>query len=763
MPTREPATPDRPPTQTEQVSLSLHGMTCASCAARIERTLKRQPGVVSAQVNFATEKANVEYEHGQVDVAALQQAVEAAGYGATPELPGQPQAEEQAARAAELTQERRKLVVGGILTGLVFIGNMVEMIPGMPQLKAQNLVLFVLSLPMVLWVGRRFYVGAWKSLRHNTTNMDTLVALGTGAAFLYSSAATFFPWVFSSHGLRPHAFFDAVVVIIELILLGQYFERLAKGQTSEAIHALLGLQARTARVVRGDEELDVPVDAVVVGDRLRVRPGEKIPVDGRIVDGHSTVDQSMLTGESLPVTKRVGDEVIGATLNKTGSFVMEARKVGRDTTLAHIVRLVAEAQGSKAPIQRLADVFVSYFVPVVVAIAVLTFGVWFFFGPAPSLTLAVVNAVAVLIIACPCAMGLATPTSIMVGTGEGARNGVLFKSAESLEAARQATVVVFDKTGTLTKGAAVVTDVLPSPGFGAEDVIRWAAAVERQSEHPLGESIVRDAKDRGLTLPEARGFEAVAGHGVRAEVEHHRVLIGNRKFLADCGVDVGLLLEDLERLSAEGKSAVMVAVDGRPAGLIAIADPLKPEAAETVSALRRLGLRVVMLTGDNRRTAEAIARRVGIDRLVAEVLPQDKAAEVKAIQAEGARVIMVGDGINDAPALAQADVGIAIGTGTDVAIEASDVTLLSSDLRAVVTALALSRAVIRNIRQNLFWAFVYNIVGIPVAAGVLYPFFGVLLNPAIAGAAMAFSSVSVVLNALRLRRFVPPIPVGEPY
>ncbi|MBM3269321.1 MAG: copper-translocating P-type ATPase [Candidatus Sericytochromatia bacterium] len=743
-------------TAPETATLALRGMSCASCAASIEKALRATPGVRAAAVNFAAERALVDFEPAAVDVPGLIKAVEGAGFEAEmvrPErdLGAEAVAADRARREADLAALRRKLYVAAILTLPVLLGGFPELFPFAPAVFRDMRFQAALTAPVLFWAGWRFFAAAWHAALRRSATMDTLVALGTSAAFGYSLVATFAP-----HALGPAAghgmgYYDAACVIVTLILLGRYFEAIARGRTGEAIRKLIGLAPRTARVLRGPDEVEIPIAAVCVGDRVRVRPGEKIPVDGVIVEGASSVDQSMLTGESLPVARHPGDEVIGATLNKTGSFVMEARKVGQDTTLAQIIRLVQDAQASRAPIQRLADVFVGYFVPAVLLVAFMTFAVWFL--AAGDLRLALVNSVAVLIIACPCAMGLATPTSIMVGTGRGAELGILFKSAEALETARKAAVVVFDKTGTLTRGAPAVTDVLPLGDLGSDDLLRLAASAEVGSEHGLGAAIVAHAKAAGLATAPATAFAAIPGKGIRATVGGAEVLVGNQAFLASGGVPALEAVGPCDRLADDGKTPVLVAVGGRLAGVVAIADTVKPEAAETLTALRRLGVEIVMLTGDNARTAGAVARSLGVDRVLAEVLPQDKAAEVRKLQASGRAVIMVGDGINDAPALAQADVGIALGSGTDVALETSDVALLSGDLRAIPTAIALSRATLRNIKQNLFWAFGYNILGIPVAAGVLYPFFGILLNPAIAGAAMAFSSVSVVTNALRLRGF----------
>jgi Cu+-exporting ATPase len=624
-------------------------------------------------------------------------------------------------------------------------------------------VLLLLATPVQFWAGWSFYRQAWAAARHFTTNMNTLVALGTSAAYLYSAFVVLFPAAVLALGLQPQLYFETAVIIVALILLGRWLEARAKGQTSAAIKKLMGLQAKTARVIRDGQEQDIPVEQVRVDDLVRVRPGEKVPVDGFVVEGASAVDESMLTGESLPVEKRPGNEVIGATLNRTGSFVFRATRVGRDTALAQIVKLVEEAQGSKAPIQRLADVVSSYFVPAVIGVAVLTALAWYAFGPEPKFTMALQTFIAVLIIACPCAMGLATPTAIMVGTGKGAEHGVLIRGGEALESTHRIATIILDKTGTLTRGHPTVTAVVPSAELPPSlDLIRLAAAAEQGSEHPLGEAVVARARELALDLPRVETFEAIAGHGIRATVEGHELLLGSARLMQERGIELNGLGERAEALALRGETPMFVATDGQAAGLIAVADTLKPEAAEVVAQLQALGLEVWMLTGDNRDTAAAIATESGIaaDRVLAEVLPGDKAAQVRALQEQGRRVAMVGDGINDAPALAQADLGIAIGTGTDVAMAASDITLVGGDLRGIVTAIALSRRTISTIRQNLFWAFIYNVVLIPVAAGVLYPFFGVLLNPVLAAAAMAMSSVSVVTNSLRLRRFRRPASVA---
>ncbi|MFQ6113726.1 MAG: copper-translocating P-type ATPase, partial [bacterium] len=635
----------------------------------------------------------------------------------------------------------------------IFLGSFPEWFSWVPKVVTNFWALLVLATPVQFWVGWQFYRGFWAALKHKTADMNTLIAVGTSAAYLYSLAATVFPAFFTAAGQQPKVYFDTAAIIITLILLGRFLEAIAKGHTSEAIKKLMGLQAKTARVVRNGREIDVPVEEVQIGDVVVVRPGEKVPVDGLITEGRSALDESMLTGESLPVEKGVGDEVIGATINKTGSFKFRATKVGKDTALAQIIKLVQEAQGSKAPIQRLADKISGIFVPIVISIAVVTFVIWLAFGPTPALTFALLNFVAVLIIACPCALGLATPTAIMVGTGKGAEHGILIKGGESLETAHRLNTIIFDKTGTLTKGEPEVTDIMPFNGYNEDTILSFAASAEKFSEHPLGEAIVDRAKTDGVRIEDPVEFHAIPGHGIEATVNDTVVLLGNRKFMRKRAVQLGVLEAKAEELSNEGKTPMFVAENGKAAGIVAVADTLKEHSGKAVAALHRLGIEVIMITGDNWRTAEAIARQVGIDRVLAEVLPEDKALEVKKLQDERRMVAMVGDGINDAPALAQADIGIAIGTGTDVAMEASDITLISDDLRAVVTAIQLSKKTMRIIKENLFWAFFYNSAFIPVAAGVLYPFFGILLNPVFAAVAMAASSVSVVSNSLRLRRF----------
>jgi Cu+-exporting ATPase len=744
----------------EKVTLPIYGMSCASCVKKVEDALNGLEGVVRASVNFATEQATVQYIPGAVSLADFREAIKDAGYEILEaERVGKEDIvdREKAAREAEYRKLKRKFVTGLALVIPVFLLGHWWLLGLSKVLDLSREVNFYLQLifqtPIQFWVGWQFYVGAWKTAKHKSADMNTLIAVGTTAAYLYSVLATFFPWLFAAKGLVAEAYFDTAGAIIVLILLGRLLEARAKGQTSEAIKKLIGLQAKTARVVREGGEMDIPVEEVKIGDLVVVRPGEKVPVDGLVREGYSSIDESMVTGESIPVEKRTGDEVIGATINKMGNFTFEATKVGKDTVLAQIIKMVEEAQGSKPPIARLADIIASYFVPAVIGIAIITFMVWYLFGPTPALTYAMLNFVAVLIIACPCALGLATPTSIMVGTGKGAENGVLIRGGEALETAHKLNAVVMDKTGTLTRGEPSVTDLLESKGYKKKDILRYAASAEKGSEHPLGEAIVNRAKEENIPLIKPENFNAIAGHGIEATIDGRPLLMGNAKLMRDRGIPLDELEEKAEELSNEGKTPMFVVIDGNPAGIIAVADTLKANSKEAVEALHGMGIEVIMITGDNRRTADAIARQIGVDRVLAEVLPEVKADEVRKLQAEGKKVAMVGDGINDAPALAQADVGIAIGTGTDVAMESADITLISGDLRGVVTAIALSRATMRNIKQNLFWAFTYNTILIPVAAGVLFPFFGILLKPIFAAAAMSLSSVTVVSNALRLRRF----------
>jgi Cu+-exporting ATPase len=746
----------------ENTTLKLRGMSCASCANSIEDAINSVPGVEECIVNFGAEQATVKYNSQITDLPTIQNAVNAAGYSAYPLqkqqlLTGEDDAEKRY-RQRELRELMQKVTVGGILSSLLFIGSLPMMtglnLPFIPPWLHNSWTQLILTTPVQFWCGYSFYINAGKAFKRHAATMDTLIALGTSAAYFYSLFATLFPDFFISQGLMADVYYETAAIVITLILLGRLFENRAKSQTSDAIRKLIGLQAKIARLIRNGKEIDVPLEEVQIDDVILVRPGEKIPVDGQIIEGISTVDEAMITGESVPVKKQPGDEVIGATINQTGSFKFRVTKVGTETVLAQIVQLVQQAQGSKAPIQRLADQVTGWFVPAVIAISLLTFMIWFHFTG--NLSLSLIATVGVLIIACPCALGLATPTSVMVGTGKGAENGILIKGAESLEIAHKIQTIVLDKTGTITQGKPTVTDFITVNGTAAGNemkLLKLGASLERNSEHPLAEAVVRYAQNQEVDLTDVRDFAAITGSGVQGVVDNHLVQIGTEKWLEELGINSEELQENKQRLEYFGKTAILIAVDGKIQGLMGIADAIKPTSRRTVETLQRMGLEVVMLTGDNRRTANTIAREVGIKRVFSEVRPDQKAATVQALQREGKIVAMVGDGINDAPALAQADVGIAIGTGTDIAIAASDITLISGDLQGIITAIQLSRATIRNIQQNLFFAFIYNVAGIPIAAGVLFPFFGWLLNPIIAGAAMAFSSVSVVTNALRLRKF----------
>jgi Cu+-exporting ATPase len=755
----------KPAGPSERIDLPITGMTCAACAARIERSLGKAEGVAEAAVNLATERASVTFDPAVTSVDRIVETIRDTGYDAilpSPEVKDETTVDAVAeAKRHEYENLRKKFIVAATLAFPVLVMAMSHGRIAFLDFPGANAVQFLLTTPVVLYSGAQFYRGAWLALKHRAADMNTLIALGTGAAYGYSVAVLLFPQFFvhaadGMAGMRPPVYFEAAAVIIALILLGKLLEARAKGRTSEAIKRLIGLQAKTARVIRNGREMDVPVESVVPGDRIVVRPGEKIPVDGRIIDGTSAVDESMLTGESLPVDKVVGETVFGATINRTGAFTFEATAVGRDTILARIVDMVEKAQGSKAPIARMADVVSGIFTPVVLAIAIATFATWFVLAPTETrLTMALVNFVSVLIIACPCALGLATPTAIMVGTGVAAENGVLVRSGESLETAHKLTTIVLDKTGTITKGEPRLTRVVSFLGDESA-LLRSVASAESRSEHPIAQAIVAGARERGIDLDQVESFAALPGRGIRARINGSNLLLGNPALLAGEGVDVAGAIAAVDDMIANGSTPILAAIDGRLAGVIGVADEVKAESKAAIAAMRSMGLEVVMLTGDNRRTAEAVGSQVGVDRVLAEVMPDAKADEVRRLQGEGKLVGMVGDGINDAPALAQADVGIAMGTGTDIAIEAADITLLRGDLRRVVTAISLSRATIRNVRQNLFWAFVYNVIGIPIAAGLLYPVTGWLLSPVIASAAMSLSSVSVLTNSLRLRGYRPP-------
>lgn len=743
-----------------QTHIGIENLRCASCVQFIEDELKSTPGVLGASVNVATQEATIEYLPEKTTMSQLNKAIEIWGYTPRPAASDAPVDKQEEAHAREYRRLMNKFWFAAAVSLPVMLTAYYQFVPFLRDLSMDTLRWLwggtaLLTLPVMFWSGSDFFTGAWQAFKHRSANMNTLITLGIAAAWLYSTFATLFPAAFPEGTSEP--FYDVVAVVIALVVLGQALELRAKGQSSEAIKKLLGLQAKTARVIRDGKEVDLPVEEVLVGDVVQIRPGEKVPVDGVIVEGSSSVDESMLTGESLPVSKKKGDEVIGATINKTGAFKFRATRVGKDTALAQIVKMVQDAQNSKAPIARLADTISGYFVPIVMILAVWTFVIWFVIGPQPQLVYALVTGVTVLIIACPCALGLATPMSLMVGIGKGAEHGILIRSGEALQTARSLTTVVLDKTGTITKGKPELTDVVLSDqlSMNRELLLKLAASVETVSEHPLAEAIVQGARSKNLGLASPENFEAIPGHGVIANVDGHKVMLGNLKMMKRENIALGDLENTAAQLADDGKTPMYMAIDNKAAGILAVADTVKEDSVEAIKALQDLGIEVVMITGDNRRTAEAIARKVGITRVLAEVLPEDKANNVHQLQAEGKQVAMVGDGINDAPALAQADVGLAIGTGTDVAIEASDITLIKGSLKGVVTAIEVSRATMKNIYQNLIGAFFYNTLGIPVAMGILFPFFGILLSPLIAGAAMAFSSVTVVGNANRLRGFKP--------
>ncbi len=736
------------PAEASAHRLSISGMSCAGCVATVENALKNVSGVTEAAVNFAEHTATV---HGSVDAKTLVAAVTASGYGAA-ELRGlEDETEKEAAELAYYRRLMRKFIVAAVIGAPLMIA---EALGFLPHLDAPGALPFWLavaaaSLFVLVYAAGHMFVGAWKALRVHNANMDTLIALGTGAAWVYSMLVVLMPGIVPASA--RHAYFEAAAIIIALINLGQALEMRARGKTSEAIRRLIGLQPKTARVIREGREIDIPISEVGLDETIRVRPGEKVPVDGVISEGHSSVDESMLTGEPMPVEKKTGDEVTGGTLNKSGTFLFQAKRIGADTALARIIEMVRRAQSTKPAIGRLADKISAVFVPSVLIIAVLTFLAWFNLGPEPKLSYMLVATMTVLIIACPCALGLATPISIMVGVGKAAEYGILIRNGEALQQAGKLTTIVLDKTGTVTEGRPSVTALIPVPGWDESKLLSVAASIEAGSEHPLAEAIVFAAKARGLDLSTVSGFEAITGHGVSATLDGMKVLFGNARLMARHQIDPGNLSARAEELAARAQTPMFLAVDGRAAGIVAVADPIKPDSKAAIARLHAIGLKVVMITGDNRATAEAVALEVGVDEVMAEVLPGDKADKVSALQQRGEIVGMVGDGINDAPALAQADVGYAIGTGTDIAIESADVALMRGSLHGVADAIAISRATVRNIKQNLFGAFVYNVLGIPVAAGVLYPFTGLLLNPIIAGAAMAMSSVTVVSNANRLR------------
>lgn len=746
-----------------EIELGISGMSCASCVGRVEKALAKVPGVVAVNVNLTTERARIEYLSDVVGTDDLAAAVGKAGYEAhLPEAGAADEDRERAARDAEIASLKRAFTFAAVFTVPLFTVAMIKYFPGVEEWMLSLLphrgwmtVELLLAAPVQFWAGRRFYTGGWAELKHLAPGMSSLVMLGTSAAFLYSTLALVVPWIFPAGAAQ--SYYEAAGVIITLILLGRLMEAVAKGRTSEAIKKLMQLQAKTAVVIRDGEEIELPIDQVVAGDVIQVRPGERVPVDGEVTEGSSFVDESMITGEPIPVEKGVGAEVVGGTINKTGAFRFTATKVGADTVLSRIIKMVEEAQGTKPAIQKLADRIASVFVPIVIGIAAATFLVWLLVGPEPALSFAFVTGVSVLLIACPCAMGLATPTAIMVGTGKGAEMGVLFRKGTALESLAKVQTVVMDKTGTLTLGRPEMTDfvLVDEAGGKRDEVLALIAAAEAKSEHPIAQAIVQAAKGKGLELPDLDDFRAEPGYGVEAKLGGRTLNIGADRYMTKLAISLQGTAAQAEKLADAAKTPLYAALDGRLAAIIAVADPLKEGSREAVAALHDIGLEVAMLTGDNRHTADAIARSVGIDRVLAEVLPDQKAGEVKRLQGEGRKVAFVGDGINDAPALAQADVGIAIGTGTDIAIEAGDVILMSGDLRGIVNATALSKRTLRTIWTNFFWAYAYNVGLIPLAAGVLYPFIGLLLNPMLAAGAMSLSSLFVVSNSLRLKRFRP--------
>jgi Cu+-exporting ATPase len=738
-----------------KITVSVGGMTCAACVRRVENALNFVPGVIDANVNLATGRATIIHGAEWGGLAELEKIITGQGYEFLGELKDSLADPIEASRVKELKDLKLKVTCGAILSVIIFLGSMQHWFSLLHFVPRQTMLwaMFVLTAPAVFWVGSRFFIGAYKAALQKTSDMNTLVAVGAFSAYAYSAAATFFPHFFMTAGVMPHVYYDGAAMIVTLILVGRLLEAKAKGKTSTAIKKLMNLKPKTAHLIREDQDLEVAVEEVTVDDILLVKPGERIPVDGVILSGQSEVDESMLTGESMPVAKETGQKVFAATMNKTGSFTFRATGVGAGTALAQIIRLVEEAQGSKAPIQRLADKVASVFVPAVFVVAFITFAVWYFLPTESNFSRALINFVSVLVIACPCALGLATPTAIMVGTGLGAQSGILIKGGEALEKIHKLSVVVFDKTGTLTRGEPVLTDlVATADGFGSTQVLAYAVALEKNSEHPLAQAILQRAQADGITVAAVEKFTAASGLGAKGFLKDKLCLIGNRMLMESEGISVNALDESSAALAREGKTVVYVALEKTAIGIIALADVPKASAKQAIESLKRRGLKVMMVTGDNAGTAKAIAAQLGIDQVLADVLPANKADEIKKLQAEGEVVAMVGDGINDAPALAAADVGIAIGAGTDVAIEASDITLIRDDLLGVPEAICLSEATMRVIKQNLFWAFFYNVIGVPIAAGALYPFFGILLNPEFAAAAMALSSISVVSNSLRLRR-----------
>ncbi|MHB1127249.1 MAG: heavy metal translocating P-type ATPase [Bacillota bacterium] len=760
----------------EEILITVRGMSCAACVAKVEKAVRGLPGVTEVVVNLPAETARVRFYPGAIDKTRIKNENNELGYEASEKLEGQEALDrEREARQREIGRQARNMWIAWPLASLVMLGMFRHswIFPlFVPEFLSNTLVLWVLTTPVVFIPGWQFFTNSFNGLKRGATDMNLLYATGIGAAYIIATINSL--WPDAGFGGKGATFFESAALLTAFIVLGRYLEALTRGRTSDAIRKLMSLQAKSARVIRNGEEMDIAADEVQIGDLVVVRPGESIPVDGKVVDGYSAVDESMITGESIPVEKNAGDEVIGSTINKTGSFKFEATRVGKDTALAQIIKLVEDAQASKAPIQKLADFVAGHFIAGVHVLALLVFGFWFFYGfeaffrPDSSFILspyslaeigvfgfALLLSVTTLVISCPCALGLATPSAMMAGTGKGAENGILFKGADAVEATSKLKFIIFDKTGTLTKGQPSLTDIITASGFEKHEVLQLAAITEKTSEHPLGEAIVRGARDAGLAPADAEEFSAIPGHGVVARYQGRRVILGNRRLMQQQGIDFSSLLLEAENLEGAGKTAMLVAIEDRPAGVIGVADTLKENTAEAVTRLRRLGIQVAMITGDNRRTAEAIARQVGIDRVLAEVLPQDKANEVKKLQEQGLQVAMVGDGINDAPALAQSNVGIAIGSGTDVAKETGDIILIKSDIRDVVAAVEVARATMRKVKQNLVWSFIYNTLGIPIAAGIFYPWTGLIVSPELAAFFMAMSSVSVTLNTLLLKRFVP--------